>query len=72
MGWLKTWLALMLPLGAFGCLQVPPTVAHDPALEFAEANNYKFHTEVYGAFNAPPGIVIHSEPSGNFTYPLSL
>lgn len=69
MGWLKVTLALSLfPLGALACLQVPPTVEHDPKLSFTEANGYKFHTEVYGAFNAPPVIVIHGGPGGDFTY----
>lgn len=55
-----------------GCTSVPPTVEHDPALEFVELAGYRFHVRTYGDKSLPPVIVVHGGPGGdsNDLYPM--
>ena len=72
---IRNWLAgFLLLLGAlallsfFPWLHVPRTVEFDADLPYTEINGYRFHTEIFGKPDAPPVIVVHGGPGGDYEY----
>lgn len=56
-------LAWLLTLGDY---PVAATVTDDPSLPVIEANDYRFHGEVYGDASAPPIIIVHGGPGWDY------
>jgi len=53
-------------------IQLPKTIQFDESLPFTELGGYKFHTEIFGDPDAPPVIVVHGGPGGDYDYLKSL
>jgi proline iminopeptidase len=70
--WHYCWRVITVPLLPFGlfaaCARVPPTVEHDPSLEFVELGNYRFHVRTVGDKKLPPVVVVHGGPGGDSKY----
>jgi proline iminopeptidase len=62
------FLALVLLLVLVKPIHVPRTVQFDAFLPSTEINGYRFHTEVFGAPDSPPIIVVHGGPGQGYGY----
>ena len=76
---IKRWMTGLFLLGAlfvllsfFPWLHVPRTVQFDPSLSHTKINGYRYHTEIIGKPDAPPVIVVHGGPGGDYGYLKSL
>ncbi|MDQ7057592.1 MAG: alpha/beta hydrolase [Ghiorsea sp.] len=63
---------LPLLLGLTSCVQLPSTTQFNETLSYTEINGYKFHSAVFGDSAAPPVIVVHGGPGGDYAYLMSL
>ena len=57
-----------LAASLMGCMSVPPTIEHDPRLDFVALDGHKFHIRTVGNSALPPVIVVHGGPGGDSKY----